>query len=377
MKRLIVILVILLSTLILLASCSSDGGGYSSEMQSSSLNSGSSSSSGGGSTGGGSTSGGAGGGSMSGGTTGSGSISGGFDSNLNSSEPGMSQLPILTPSEAMGKKLIYTLTLRLQTTDFMQGMRKLLDTVSGLGGYLMEANVDGRDMRTPDVERRGDYEFRIPTERLTELLIMVENNYNLWRLQQNAEDVTPRYNRSGIRLEDLLEQEQRLIDALANEMEADDRLSTERMLSDVQNQISEFFTYQLTVDDSVMFATVFVQLYEVIFPEEDIGEPEPAQEFGDKLSHRVSRSIEAFVEFCQGFLLFIVAIAPALVIIVVLGILALVIVRGVRKRRKKRSPPPPLSPHIPPYPPPHPLSQPSQPSPPNNDQQTKPPSEPQ
>ena len=382
MKRFILIMICLLSALLFLASCSSGSPSSSTiDIMSPSASSAPSVSSGGGS-------GAAAPGSSSGGANGSMAAPGSdFTSGNNSTEQGLAQLPILTPSEASGKKLIYTLTLRLQTTEFMQGLRKLLDTVSDVGGYLMAATVEGRDMRYPEIERSGNYEFRVPTERLQDLLIMVENNYNLWRLQQTAEDVTPKYDRYGIQLGDLLEQEQRLLDALNTIEDATERLDTERMLSEIQKQISEFYTYQISVDDSVMFAAVYVQLYEVIFFEEEIAEPLPPPKFSERLSSRVSNSVDAFVAFCQGFLLFIIAVAPVLVIIVVIGILIMVILRGVKKYRKKRSPAPPSYTHAEPPPIPSPISpdppplQPStfpqsprspQPSSPGRDQREKP-----
>ena len=322
MKRFLIISVILLTAFVFIASCSND---YS--------DSGSSGSGGGGD-----------GASFAPAVSDSG-VSGGSTTSAgaapdapNYTEQDFANLPILTPSEAAGRRLIYTLTLNLQTTEFMHGVRTLLDAVEDSGGYLMSAIIEGRDMRSPEVERMGDYEFRIPTVRLSDILIVVENNYNITRLQQSAEDVTPRYNRSGMRLEDLLEQERRLIDALSGELEAaEERLSMERMLSDVQNQISELFTYQSSVDDSVMYAKVIVHLREVIFVEEEPVEVEADPTFGERLGNRVSRSASAFVRFCQGVLMFIIAIAPALVVIAILAIPALLIVRRVMKRRKVES----------------------------------------
>jgi len=265
------------------------------------------------------------------------------DSNTtyNSTEQGMAQLPNLTPSEAAGKKLVYTLTLRLQTTEFMQGLRTLINTVSDIGGYLMSVTIEGRDMRETDVERKGDYEFRIPTERLQDLLVVVEDNYNIFRLQQTAEDVTPAYNRSGIRVEDLFAQEERLIAALGAIEDAEERLDTERMLADVQKLISELVSYRISVDDSVKYATVFVQLYEVIIvdeveEEEEIVEPDPPPTFSERVGDRVQASMNAFTSFCQGLLLFIIAIAPALVVIAIIGVFALVVWRFVKRSRMKR-----------------------------------------
>ena len=293
---------------------------------------------------------------------------GGPPDSSDSSNGSLIPLPILTPSEAEGKKLIYTLTLNLQTTEFMLGMRKLLDTVSHVDGYLMFANVEGRDMRSPEVERKADYEFRVPTERLTELLMVIEDNYNLLSLRQVTDDATIEYDSSGYRLEDLLEQEQRLLETLGSEEETPDRLDLERRLSDVQTLIRHLQSYQVSVDDSVIYSTLVIHLFEVIFTEEVVPEPVPPVPFGERLGTRISNSIEVFVELCQGLLLLIIAIAPVLLVLAILGGLTLVIVRIVKRYRKKRPPTNPRSSSYPPTilssPPPLPRSTP--PSPPES-----------
>jgi len=218
-------------------------------------------------------------------------------------------------------------------------MRKLLDTVSNMGGYITSANVEGHDMRYPEVERRADYEFRIPSERLSDFLVVLEDNYNLWSLRQVTEDSTTRYDSAGLRLEDLLDQESRLLDTLSKEEDSSERLSLERKLSEVQRMITDLYTLQVSVDDAVILSTVNIQLFEVIFQPEviEVEEPPPPPlTFSERLGNRISASIDGFVSFCQGFLLFIIAIAPVLVVLVVIAVIALLIVHVVRKRGKKR-----------------------------------------
>ena len=54
------------------------------------------------------------------------------------------RLPIVTPSEADDRRFVYTVSMRLQTTDFLPGVRTLLDTVAELGGELNSMEVQGR-----------------------------------------------------------------------------------------------------------------------------------------------------------------------------------------------------------------------------------------
>ena len=331
MRRRIIISALILTVILLLASCSSgggDGGGWDASGSSSSSMSGSANTGGGTGGGGGGSPGGGGGSSI-------GDASDAVYAPSNSTESGLTQLPILTPQQAAGKKLIYTLSLRLQTTEFMLGIRTLQNTITNLGGYLMQASIDGRDMRNPDYERRGEYEFRIPTEKLEDLLVVVENNYNIWQLDQSGEDVTPRYNRAGISLEDLIEQEQRMISSLDTMEDGEDRLNTERMIGDIQRQISDFITYQITVDDSVAYVKVNVTLLEVIFREDE--EPAPEPTFSERVNRRTVASIKSFVAFCQGFVLFLITIAPAIIIILIIAIVVLVVWRIYRRVQRGRN----------------------------------------
>ena len=331
MKRLLILFLGLLLAGILLASCSS---GYtdSESTQASSQSSSSPSASAGSENGAGFAP----GASSSPGASVSGSSTYG-DTGL--PEESLGPLPILTPSYADGKKMIYTITLRLQTTEFMKGMRKLLDTVSNMGGYTMNAYVEGHDMRYPEVERRADYEFKIPSERLSDFIVVLEDNYNLWSLRQETEDSTIKYDSAGLRLEDLLEQESRLLDSLSKEEDSSERLSLERKLSEVQRMITDLYTLQVSVDDAVILSTVNIQLFEVIFAPEVIEAeepPPPPLTFSERLGNRISGSIDGFVSFCQGLLIFVIAIAPVLVVLAVVGAIAYPIVRVVRNRGKKR-----------------------------------------
>jgi hypothetical protein len=255
---------------------------------------------------------------------------------------GLADIPILAPSQAGGKRLAYTVTLRLQTTEFMEGYRTLLDTTNLLRGYPTRVEVHGRDMRGAETERRADFALRIPVERLHEFLKMLEDNYNLWDLTLTAADHTIGDRSADLRTADLFGQERRLIESLLLAEDTEDRLDIERRLSEVQSAINDLLTRQMRTDDEVRYSTAMIQLYEVILPEdcEECGEceecfEEPPVTFRERVSDRTSRSIDAFVAFCQGLLLAVIAIAPVLVVIAVFGAIALVIIVIVNKRDKK------------------------------------------
>ena len=106
------------------------------------------------------------------------------------------------------------------------------------------------------------------------------------------------------------------------------------MIATVQTQIADLLAQQITIDYDVYFSNVSATLSEVIFPE--VREEEPPATFSERLGKRVSSSVAAFVAFCQGLLLAVIAIAPVLVVLLILGAIALPVVRVIRKRGKKR-----------------------------------------
>ena len=159
----------------------------------------------------------------------------------------------------------------------------------------------------------------------------MEDNYNIWGLEQSTEDATARYGSAEYRLEDLLEQEKRLLDTLSTEEDTSERLDLERRLSEVQALISELRSFQLSVDDSVIYSAVLVSLFEVIFPEDD----EEPLTFNERLSISISDSIDGFFAFCQGALLVLITISPGVLVLLIVCVIAYPIIRAVKKHRKK------------------------------------------
>ena len=243
-------------------------------------------------------------------------------------------LPLLPPSISGGKRIVYTVDVQIQTTAFMSGIRTLLTAVGNMEGYVESANVQGRDMRTPDTERSANYTLRMYSERLSDFLVILEDNYNLVSLRQTSTDVSANYRHGDSTLDDLRDQEARLLRDLENtRLDAEDRLEFEQRLAQVQSSIRSYERQQYTLNDDVLYSTVNVQLREVIFiedAEEEEAEEIPELTFGERLSVAVERAIDGFVAFCQGFLIVLIRFLPILIILIILAIIAYLVYRVVR-----------------------------------------------
>ena len=267
------------------------------------------------------------------------------DSSGASGQPSLSDesaiaLPILTPSDSRGRRIVYTVEMQLQTTEFMAGIRKLVTTVGEMNGFIVNAYVQGHDLRTPEFERSASYTFRLHTDRLAEFIVIMEDSYNLLHFWQASDDVTMRHEHGAMTLDDLREQEARIIIELDDpDLRASDKRNLERTLADVRSSIRNFETQQATMDDDVLYSTIQVHLFEVIFVDE-IEEDELT--FGERFSQAVSRSWAGFVAFLQGFAIFFIRALPTLVILGAITVVTVLIIRKYRAWRlvnpKKQKP---------------------------------------
>ena len=177
--------------------------------------------------------------------------------------------PILTPEDAGDRRLIYYVSMQLQTKDFLPGMRLLLDTVAEANGYLVSADVWGADWRRPLTEQSASFRFRIPTEQLATFIFVVENNYNIWSLQQHMHEATVWYQQTGWSLDDLRERESELVELLETDIQSDQRTAATEELREVRRHIRELTASQAAIMTDVVYSTIDVMLFEVFPPAEE------------------------------------------------------------------------------------------------------------
>ena len=186
------------------------------------------------------------------------------------------RLPMLTPSRAGDRRLIYNVSMRLQTTEFMPGVRSLLDVIGEAGGYVVNYEIRGSDIRRTPVERGADFRFRLPTEELPEFIIFIENNYNILNLRQDMQEVTAEYQQTNWWLEDLREQERQLVEALAT-ARGDRYTELSNQLAGIRWTIRDLEAQQARITTNVIYSTIEIQLFEAFLPEELEEEEETVQ----------------------------------------------------------------------------------------------------
>ena len=248
-------------------------------------------------------------------------------------QEGVGPLPMILPSET-GRQLVYRTDIHIETTNFMPGVRQLLDKVAELNGYSERVIVNGHHLIWPYHERNAFFRFRIPTENLNDFLVFVENNYNLVLLDKEMIDMTTTYERKIANLEDLYEREQQILE----ELEDEDGDATQRDLDQVRSQIRNLEATTAELEHDVIYSNIRVYLGEVIFPEDE-EEVEPMT-FGERFRETVDSSLSSFVAVLQVLLIIFTAMLPWLTPLVVIGLILFFAFRRKKKKKKNGTPPP-------------------------------------
>lgn len=245
--------------------------------------------------------------------------------------PGNTQAP------AHGRKLTYTYEYETETTDFDGSLEALDDALESAGGYMESSCVDrmehdriGGGKRV--TVRRGTYTLRVPSDRIDDLVsaFLSEQSqivYENVRMSDktaayiDAETQAESYRAEYLRLEALLQQAGNVTETI----EIQDRLS------DLNYQIQCAEKQMDLIDEDVLYATVDLTVYEVVYYTADVS----SYRYGFGMA--MADAAEEFLYGIPTFLFAMVYIFAGGLVIVGLGaIMAAVVVRVVNKRQKDR-----------------------------------------
>ena len=219
-----------------------------------------------------------------------------------------------------GRKLIRTVYLSLQTTEFDSVLSNLSEKTAELGGYIENSSVSGHSYYYNNT-RYASYTIRIPTAELNQFVDVVSEIGNVTQKNESVEDVTLQYVDVESRKKALETEQERLMELLSSAENMEDLLAIESKLSEVRYELENYGSQLRMLDNQIDYSTVNVDVDEVERITET-GEKsffaEIKDRFGDSL-YQVGRGIRSFVIGFLGSLpiIFVWVVIAAVVVIVV------------------------------------------------------------
>ena len=230
----------------------------------------------------------------------------------------------LSPQTGTDRKIVYTASMRMESTRFDDARAALLAAVEDCGGYLESTDQSGS---AKEGSRWASYTVRVPAVKYTAFLEQAGQAGSVLNLNESAQDITLEYVDVQARLESLESKKARL-EALADKAETTaDLLEIENQLTEVQYQLESYTRQMKVMDNQVDYCTVDISLREVatLTP--------TGVSFGERIADAFTGGWTAFAAFVQDA---VVAIIYNLPLLIIFGILAAVLVPVLRKRRQNK-----------------------------------------
>ena len=243
---------------------------------------------------------------------------------------------------AISRKLIRTVFLTMETTEFDPLLEELSQTVTNLGGYVESSNVSGSSiLASPESRRYANLIVRIPSDQLDGFLSQMESLGNVTNRSESTEDVTLQYSDMESRKKALLIEQERLLELLAEAESMDAVIALESRLSEIRYQLESIESQLRIYDNQVDYSTVHIDLSEV-----KVFTSTSPDSIGTRIQKGFSKNLKSVSDGLVNFFVMIITSLPTLVVLaVILGILVLILrklirfdKRQIQKNKKTDSP---------------------------------------
>ncbi len=233
----------------------------------------------------------------------------------------------ISDSAAMktGQKLIYTIHMEVETTEYDTLMADVRAKVDTLGGYIENSEISGDAERN---NRSASLTIRIPAEKRNELTETVKTKANVTYSSESARDVTLEYVDTQSRIDSLRTEQKTLMELLEKAEDIDTVLAIQNQLTQVRYELQSYESQLKVMENQVTYSTFYVNIYEV----QRVTVPEESS-FFTKLKERFVNSLYSLGEGFQSFLLFVLGDFPILLVAAVVIVVIVVVVRKIIRKK--------------------------------------------
>ena len=233
-----------------------------------------------------------------------------------------------TPTAPSSRKLIYTVSITMETLTYEETLPALKDRCAAANGYIEGASEVGINLNATG-KRSAALTMRIPAQNLDAFLNDISLMGNVISNTKSTQDITGSYYDTDAHLKTLRVQEERYLALLVKADSMEDILTIENALSNVRYQIESLTGTLQRYDSQVEYSTVSISLREV----GETTQPEP-ETFWQRIGNAFTVSVKAIWNFAKWCAVALVSVLPFLVII---GLILLVIILLVHRRKVKRA----------------------------------------
>jgi len=235
---------------------------------------------------------------------------------------------------AADRLVIKNADVTLIVKDPVAKMQAIINTATGLGGYVVNSNMS--ENFGPDGTKvpQGSLLVRVPAAKLDEALKQIESDVvEVQNENRSGQDVTKEYTDLQSQLDNLNATEQQLTLIMQKADKTEDVLAVFSQLSQIRGQIDVIKGQMKYYQDSAAMSAVTVTLIAQ-------QSTQPISVAGWEPQGQARDAIQALVNFSQNFVNFLIwlvlLVIPALIIILLPAFLIFLLVRAILRRRQAK-----------------------------------------
>lgn len=229
------------------------------------------------------------------------------------------------------RKLIRTVNLSLETTEFDALLDTLTRVVNEAGGYMEQSDISGSSISSSPGKRRYAYiTARIPSDKLDSFVAEVGSHGNITEKSESTEDVTLNYADIESRKKTLNVEQERLWDLLAKADSIESVIALETRLSEIRYQLESMESQLRTYDNQVDYSTVHFNINEV-----QVFTPTQPDSVFVRIQKGFSRSITDVRDAAVNVFVWFFSNLPALAMFAVITGILFVVIKVILKRLVK------------------------------------------
>lgn len=237
--------------------------------------------------------------------------------------------------ENLGRKLIRTVNLTVETDAFDELLQALNDQISSVSGYVEQSSTSGNSMYSSNQARtrRASLTVRIPADQLDEFVSRVADGGNVTNKSETTEDVTLQYTDLESRKKTLSMEQDRIWALLEKADTLEAVIALEERLSEIRYQLESLESRLRLYDNQVDYSTVYLEIREV-----KNFTPTAPKTIPERIRDEFAVNMEEMGILLTDLLIMVIAGLPIwLPTVLVILLLAFLMRKLLRKLKKKRS----------------------------------------
>lgn len=231
------------------------------------------------------------------------------------------------------RKLIRTVNLNVETTEFDDLLASITQFVEASGGYIEQSDLSGRSISGGNGRRYASVTARVPAAQVDAFLSQMSEKSNVTYRSENVQDVTLQYTDIESRKKSLTIEQERLWELLEKADSLDAVIALEERLSEIRYELERFESQLRTYDNQVDYSTVYISIDEVA-----VFTPTEPDSVMTRIQKGFTRNLKNVGNGFVDFFVWFVSSLPTLLVWAVLIVIVVLIARAVIKRIRRNGP---------------------------------------